>query len=85
MKCRQCGRDTDFRPPRPQVAGAGIVIDASTTHADLEQWAWYCPSCGGTEHSYLTTRRLWKCKACKKQTSVKAGTVFQDSPIPLTK
>lgn len=37
------------------------------------------------ERSYLTTRRLWKCKACKKQTSVKAGTVFQDSPIPLTK
>jgi transposase-like protein len=44
-----------------------------------------CPECGGKEHSYLTTRRLWKCKACKKQFSVKVGTIFEDSPIPLDK
>lgn len=44
-----------------------------------------CPECGGKEHSYLTTRRLWKCKACKKQFSVKKGTIFEDSPIPLDK
>ena len=44
-----------------------------------------CPKCEGTEHSYLTTRRLWKCKACKRQFSVKVGTIFEDSPIPLDK
>jgi len=44
-----------------------------------------CPECGGKHHSYLTTRRLWKCKACKKQFSVKVGTIFEDSPIPLDK
>lgn len=44
-----------------------------------------CPSCGGKDHSYITTRRVWKCKACKKQFSVKVGTVFEDSPIPLDK
>src|SRR6266508_3462494 len=44
-----------------------------------------CPSCGGTEHSYLKTRRLWKCKACKRQFSVKVGTIFEDSAIPLDK
>ncbi len=44
-----------------------------------------CPRCGGTEHSYLTTRRLWKCKGCKKQFSVKLGTIFEDSPIGLDK
>jgi transposase-like protein len=44
-----------------------------------------CPSCGGTEHSYLTTRRLWKCKGCKRQFSVKVGTIFEDSPIKLDK
>jgi transposase-like protein len=42
-----------------------------------------CPRCDGTEHSYLTTRRLWKCKACKKQFSVKVGTIFEDSPLGL--
>jgi transposase-like protein len=44
-----------------------------------------CPACGSQEHSYLTTRRLWKCKACKKQYSVKVGTIFEDSAIPLDK
>jgi len=44
-----------------------------------------CPRCGGTEYSYLTTRRLWKCKACKKQYSVKLGTIFEDSPLGLDK
>src|SRR5437588_3071212 len=44
-----------------------------------------CPRCLGKEHSYLTTRRLWKCKACKKQFSVKVGTVFEDSPLGLDK
>ncbi len=44
-----------------------------------------CPRCGGTEYSYLTTRRLWKCKSCKKQYSVKVGTIFEDSPLGLDK
>lgn len=28
---------------------------------------------------------MWKCKACKKQFSVKVGTIFEDSPIGLDK
>jgi transposase-like protein len=44
-----------------------------------------CPRCGATETSFLSTRRLWKCKGCKKQFSAKVGTIFEDSPIPLEK
>jgi transposase-like protein len=44
-----------------------------------------CPRCGCVEYSYLTTRRLWKCKGCKKQYSVKLGTIFEDSPLGLDK
>ena len=44
-----------------------------------------CPRCGCVEYSYLTTRRLWKCKACKKQFSVKVGTIFEDSALGLDK
>jgi transposase-like protein len=44
-----------------------------------------CPECEGVEPSFLKTRRLWKCKACKKQFSVKVGTIFEDSPIGLDK
>ena len=33
----------------------------------------------------MKTRRVWKCKDCKKQFSVKIGTIFEDSAIPLSK
>lgn len=44
-----------------------------------------CPECGTVEPSFLQTRKLWKCRACKKQFSVKVGTIFEDSPIGLDK
>jgi len=34
---------------------------------------------------FLKTRRVWKCSKCRKQFSIKAGTVFEDSPIGLDK
>jgi len=45
-----------------------------------------CPRCGVVdEHYFLKTRRIWKCRACKKQFSIKVGTIFEDSPISLSK
>src|SRR5437773_3074574 len=46
-----------------------------------------CPRCGSESASFLTTRRIWKCKAKheKQQFSVKVGTVLEDSPIGLDK
>jgi transposase-like protein len=44
-----------------------------------------CPNCGKLDHYWLATQSRWKCKACKKQFSVKVGTVFEDSPVTLDK
>src|SRR5438105_4112030 len=44
-----------------------------------------CPACGHKEHYYLKTQKRWKCKECYKQFTVKLGTIFEDSPIPLQK
>ena len=44
-----------------------------------------CPRCESREHSFLSTRRLWKCKACKKQFSIKVGTIMEDTAIGLDK
>src|SRR6266404_6031030 len=44
-----------------------------------------CPKCGHKEHYYLASQRRWKCKECYKQFSVKVGTIFEDSAIPLDK
>jgi transposase-like protein len=44
-----------------------------------------CPRCDGTEHSFISTRRHWFCKGCKKQFTVKVGTIFEDSALGLDK
>jgi transposase-like protein len=43
-----------------------------------------CP-CGSKNVTALKTRQLWQCKECRKQFSVKVGTIFEDSPLPLGK
>lgn len=42
-----------------------------------------CPRCGGTK-AWPTRTRLWHCTGCGRQTSVTAGTIFQDTRTPLT-
>jgi transposase-like protein len=37
----------------------------------------------GVEIEKILTRRVWNCKSCKKQFTVKVGTIFEDSPIGL--
>src|SRR6266705_5173200 len=46
-----------------------------------------CPRCGSTKVFFLSTRKIWQCKAKheKQQFSVKVGTVLEDSPIGLDK
>lgn len=46
-----------------------------------------CPTCGSKDVRFLSTRRIWecKCKHPKKQFSVKVGTIFEDSALPLDK
>lgn len=49
-----------------------------------------CPHCDATDKLYQlkgksTRKGLWKCGNCKKQFTVKVGTIFEGSHIPLTK
>src|ERR1700692_3560533 len=44
-----------------------------------------CPRCASEEHSFISTRRIWFCKGCKKQFTVKVGTIFEDSPLGMDK
>jgi transposase-like protein len=44
-----------------------------------------CPRCESKRVSFLGTRLMWKCLDCKKQFSIKVGTIFEDSPIGLDK
>ncbi len=42
-----------------------------------------CPGCGARA-AWPMKRGLWLCRGCRRQVSVTAGTVFQDSHLPLT-
>jgi transposase-like protein len=44
-----------------------------------------CPRCQSDQYTYISTRRTWQCKSCKKMFTVKLGTVMEDSPISLDK
>jgi transposase-like protein len=46
-----------------------------------------CPTCGRNDVRFISTRKLWECKAAhpRKQFSVKIGTIFEESPIGLDK
>src|SRR6266436_10018054 len=44
-----------------------------------------CPRCNSTEYSFISTRKLWFCKGCKKQFTVKVGTIFEDSALGMDK
>jgi transposase-like protein len=47
-----------------------------------------CPDCSGDDAKnpyYIRTQKRWKCRSCRRQFSVKVGTIFEDSPIRLQK
>ena len=42
-----------------------------------------CPACGGRGFCELRARKVFQCNRCKRQVSPTAGTVFQDTKLPL--
>lgn len=58
-------------------------------HAYLERLRWpdgvWCLRCKSKKISRIATRRQFDCDACRYQFSVRAGTIFHDSKLPLWK
>src|SRR5271166_3904079 len=74
------------------------VLDAKALHDEAAAYAWVearlwpngpvCPHCGGVERISKMQGRstrigVYKCYQCRKQFSVKVGTVFEDSHVPM--
>ena len=66
--------------------------DEAAAFAHVEAKLWpngpNCPHCGSTERlnkllGKATRPGLWKCYACRKQFTVRIGTVFESSHVPL--
>jgi transposase-like protein len=59
--------------------------------AALERARWpcgfVCPRCGGTAHSTFLVdgHKVWQCSQCRAQTTLRSGTLFHGSKLPLRK
>ncbi|HUC61372.1 MAG TPA: IS1595 family transposase [Alphaproteobacteria bacterium] len=73
---------------------APLFGDETKAIAFVESLMWpdgpVCPHCGCTEKVWRLKGKtarpgLWKCGACRLQFTVKIGTIFEDSHLPLSK
>src|SRR2546428_7357988 len=82
---------TEPNPEYPKTLQEAIVYfsDPDRAHDLLVNVRWpngvACVHCGTLEPTYLAKYRRFKCKGCKKQFTAKLGTIFEDSPLPLSK
>jgi len=75
--------------PKTLLEAVKYFADADNALAFMVQIRWpegiTCPYCDSPENCFISTRRVWKCKECRKQFRAKVGTIFEDSPIGLDK
>lgn len=80
-----------MRTPRTQLEAFGQFADPEVAFEFAKRLRWpdgvvTCPFCNSAEkHAFTKTRKLWQCKDCGKQFSVKKGSIFEDSPMGLDK
>jgi transposase-like protein len=80
--------------PKSLIEAIKYFSDEQMCINALAQMRWVdgipvCPKCGaeenGRKHMWLANQKRWKCYQCRKQFSVKQGTIFEESPIALSK
>lgn len=77
---------TQVREPKTLVEAIRYFSDEDRAFAFVMKLRWpdgniVCPRCGSGNVGFIATRRMWKCRPCAKQFSLKIGTIFEDSPI----
>ncbi len=78
--------------PQSLLEAARYFADLDVCNEYMKRIKWNggvitCPHCGakGERIGEITTRRMLRCKDCRKQFSHKVGTIFEDSPLGLDK
>ena len=81
--------ENDKPLPKTLIEAIRYFSDADNCLNFMAELRWpdgvVCQHCSHTKVMFLKTRRIWKCKACRKQFTIKTGTVLEDSPIGLDK
>jgi transposase-like protein len=76
--------------PQTLLEAIKYFSDAQACHDFMVGMRWpdgkiVCPRCQCERVGFISTRRMWQCKGCKKQFSYKLGTIFEDSPLGMDK
>jgi transposase-like protein len=78
--------------PEPKTLQEAVVYfsdpDRCFEYAKKMRWPdgnVVCPRCNAAKNSFIKTRKLWFCYACKRQFTIKVKTIMEDSPITLDK
>lgn len=76
--------------PKSLLEAVRYFSDLDRCSAYLRALRWpggkpMCPECESDRIGEVATRRLLRCKECRRQFSDKVGTIFEDSPLGLDK
>jgi transposase-like protein len=82
---------SDYALPTTLLEAVAYFADPDRALAFVVSMRWpngvACPrlGCGSADVHLIATRRIWRCKDCKRQFSAKVGSIFEDSPIGFDK
>lgn len=76
--------------PQTLIEAVRYFCDKKSCHDYMVKIKWpdgriVCPKCASDNVGYLTTRGIYKCRACRTQFSAKVDTIFENSPLGLDK
>ena len=77
--------DEDFPKTLLELERRFSTEEACAEYLSALRWpdGWVCPRCSGTDALSIRRNRR-RCDNCRYEMSVTAGTIFQDSHLPLT-
>lgn len=77
------------KQPQTLMEATRYFADPEICHEFIAGLRWpdgvVCPYCESAEIGHIQSRRMYQCKGCRKQFSIKKGTIFEDSALPLDK
>jgi transposase-like protein len=78
--------------PKTLLEAVNYFADYEHCHTFMVNLRWAdsvvkCPTCGSAHVKWLENAKVWKCyeKHARPKFSLKVGTLFEDSPLPLSK
>lgn len=76
--------------PKTLIEAVRFFSDVDMCNDYMKQIKWpdgkiVCPKCQSERVGEIKTRKMLRCKDCRKQFSYKVGTIFEDSPLGLDK